>query len=141
MLKLFFGHFSQEIANGRSNLVKYLNTQNMSFFIAAIGQCRSPCVDVENTIQKDTFYFEFPLEMSQNFGCRKDTGVLYLSVSRVWEFENVSLNLYIYGYWFSFINGHDFGLCENDFSCALFQGLTISICRDMNNVTIVDSII
>ena len=95
MLKLFFGHFSQEIANGRSNLVKYLNTQNMSFFIAAIGQCLSPCVDVENTIQKDTFYFEFPLEMSQNFGCRKDTGVLYLSVSRVWEFENVSLKLYI----------------------------------------------
>ena len=80
----------------------------MSFFIAAIGQCLSPCVDVENTIQKDTFYFEFPLEMSQNFGCRKDTGVLYLSVSRVWEFENVSL-------WFSFINGHDFGLCENCF--------------------------
>ena len=124
MLKLFFGHFSQEIANGRSNLVKYLNTQNMSFFIAAIGQCLSPCVDVENTIQKDTFYFEFPLEMSQNFGCRKDTGVLYLSVSRVWEFENVSLNLYIYRFWFSFINGHDFVFFEN---CFLVPTLNVLI--------------
>ena len=130
MLKLFFGHFSQEIANGRSNLVKYLNTQNMSFFIAAIGQCLSPCVDVENTIQKDTFYFEFPLEMSQNFGCRKDTGVLYLSVSRVWEFENVSLNLYIYRYcrfWFSFINGHDFVFFEN---CFLVPTLFSSTCNN-----------
>ena len=99
----------------------------MSFFIAAIGQCLSPCVDVENTIQKDTFYFEFPLEMSQNFGCRKDTGVLYLSVSRVWEFENVSLNLYIYRFWFSFINGHDFVFFEN---CFLVPTLFSSTCNN-----------
>ena len=50
----------------------------------------SPCVDIWNFIQKDTFYPEFPDKMSEMFGCKKDNGVLYLSVSRVWEYEYVS---------------------------------------------------
>ena len=90
--------FTQGIEVGKTNykLFKvFVYVQNE--FVLAFHQCKKPCVNIEYTIEKDSYLLGTPDENAINSGCQAGEGVISIQFSKNWEYAKVKFVLYLIG--------------------------------------------